>query len=124
MMEAHDFQRRAVLHGTLAAGAMLMLFGCKAKQQEEGAAGTQPSPAPLRETPPAPQTSPSPVGQAPAGSVPSTKMSKVQAQYQEQPKGDKKCANCINFIADSNTCKLVEGQISPEGWCILWTGRS
>lgn len=47
-------------------------------------------------------------------------MSKEQVQYQEQPKGDQKCSTCNNFIAESNTCKLVEGQINPNGWCTLW----
>ena len=30
------------------------------------------------------------------------------------------CGNCLNFVAGSNTCKVVEGQVSPEGWCIFW----
>jgi hypothetical protein len=104
-MEAHDPQRRTVLRGTLAAGVTLMLFGCKAKQDER---------------PPAPQTSPAPMSEAPAGAAPSAKMSQAQAQYQGQPKGPQKCANCTNFIASSNTCKVVEGQVIPEGWCIAW----
>ena len=114
-MEAHDPQRRTVLRGTLAAGVALMFFGCKAKQ-EESAPGAQTAPAPMSETPPASQTNPSPMGAAPAGSAQSTKMSQAKAQYQGQPKGDHKCANCANFIAASNTCKVVEGQVSPEGW--------
>jgi hypothetical protein len=44
-------------------------------------------------------------------------------QYQTQPKGEQKCAGCQHFIAESNACKLVEGQISPDGWCILWAGK-
>jgi hypothetical protein len=45
-------------------------------------------------------------------------------QYQLQPKGEQKCANCANFIAASNTCKQVDGQISPEGWCALWIKKA
>jgi len=30
----------------------------------------------------------------------------------------------MNFIAESNTCKLVEGQISPDGWCVLWAKKT
>jgi hypothetical protein len=45
-------------------------------------------------------------------------------QYQTQPKGDQKCGGCLHFIAESNTCKLVEGQISPDGWCILWAQKA
>lgn len=49
------------------------------------------------------------------------KMSQVAARYQAQPKGDRSCSNCTNFIAESKSCKLVEGSISPEGWCNLWS---
>jgi len=51
-----------------------------------------------------------------------TKTSKEQVQYQDQPKGEQKCANCMHFIAP-NSCKLVEGEISPEGWCTLWAQK-
>ncbi len=104
-MEAHDPQRRTVLRGTLAAGVTLMLFGCKAKQEESL---------------PTSQTGPAPVSEASSAAAPSTKMSQAQAQYQPQPKGTQKCANCTNFIASSNTCKVVEGQVASEGWCIAW----
>lgn len=52
------------------------------------------------------------------------KLPQASAQYQAKPKGDQRCANCVNFIADSNTCKLVEGPISPQGWCSLWVKKS
>ncbi len=45
-------------------------------------------------------------------------------QYQAQPKGEQKCSGCLNFIAESNTCKLVDGQISPDGWCSLWVKKA
>lgn len=51
------------------------------------------------------------------------KMSQSAARYQAQPKGDRSCANCTNFAAESKTCKLVEGSISPEGWCNLWSKK-
>lgn len=47
------------------------------------------------------------------------KMSKSQAKYQDNPKGDQKCANCMHFIAP-NSCMVVEGSISPDAWCSLW----
>ncbi len=47
------------------------------------------------------------------------KMNKAQAKYQDKPKGDQKCANCMHFIAPS-TCMVVEGNISPDAWCSLW----
>lgn len=48
-------------------------------------------------------------------------MSKEGAQYQTEPMGEQKCANCTNFIAESKTCKVVEGEVSPQGGYILWT---
>jgi hypothetical protein len=51
------------------------------------------------------------------------KLSKTQAQYRDQPKDDQKCGNCIHFIAP-DACHLVEGKISPEGWCMLWAKKT
>lgn len=48
---------------------------------------------------------------------------KAQAQYQNQPKGDQKCDLCLHFVAP-DTCHLVEGKISPEGWCMFWTQKT
>jgi hypothetical protein len=48
------------------------------------------------------------------------KVTQASVQYQTQPKGDQQCSGCRHFIADSNACKLVEGNISPDGWCVLW----
>jgi len=53
-----------------------------------------------------------------------SKVSQASVQYQAQPKGEQKCGSCLNFIAESNTCKLVDGQISPEGWCSLWAKKA
>jgi hypothetical protein len=40
-------------------------------------------------------------------------------QYQTTPKGDRRCDGCSLFVAPK-ACKNVAGEISPEGWCILW----
>lgn len=47
------------------------------------------------------------------------KMNKVQAKYQNQPKDDQKCGNCMHFVAP-NACLVVEGNISSDAWCSLW----
>lgn len=47
------------------------------------------------------------------------KISKAQAQYQDQPKGDQQCGNCMHFIAP-DSCMVVEGNVSADGWCKLW----
>jgi hypothetical protein len=44
------------------------------------------------------------------------KLSKQQAEYQDSPKGIQMCATCTLFVAP-RSCKVVEGDISPDGWC-------
>jgi hypothetical protein len=42
--------------------------------------------------------------------------------YQEKPKGPQECDNCLHFVAPSS-CKMVEGKISPKGWCQLYAPK-
>ena len=51
------------------------------------------------------------------------KMSKADALYQDQPKGEQSCANCALFIAPGS-CGVVDGTISPSGWCKLYQKKS
>lgn len=44
------------------------------------------------------------------------KLSKAQAQYQDSPRGIAMCATCTLFVAP-RACKVVDGDISPNGWC-------
>lgn len=44
------------------------------------------------------------------------KMSKQEAQYQDSPKDIRMCATCTLF-GPPKPCKVVEGDISPGGWC-------
>jgi hypothetical protein len=44
------------------------------------------------------------------------KMSKQDAQYQDSPKDIRMCATCTLFELPTS-CKVVEGDISPSGWC-------
>lgn len=119
LTEAVDPPRRIVLRGALAAGCSLLLpaslMGCDS-QKETGSAAPGAAPDTARDTGPD-TASPTPESAAPAAPA---KVSQASVQYQTQPKGEQKCANCIHFEAGSNTCKLVEGEISPEGWCLLW----
>lgn len=114
MMKEEILSRRAVLRGALAVGCGLLLpglfSGCDSKK---GTSSTGSTPA----TPPATSAD----SAAPAAIK---KVSQASVQYQIQPKGEQKCSVCQNFIAESNTCKLVEGQISPEGWCVLWMKKA
>lgn len=105
--------RRVVLRGALAVGCGLLLpaalFGCDSKK---GANSTGA----------APESSPPSSTEAAAPAA--AKSSQASVQYQAQPKGEQKCSGCQHFIAESNTCKLVEGQISPNGWCSLWSKQA
>ncbi len=44
-------------------------------------------------------------------------------QYQDKPKNGQKCADCIHFQSP-NACKLVAGNISPDGWCMLFSPKA
>ena len=46
----------------------------------------------------------------------SEKMTKARAEYQDTPNGIYSCATCTLFEAP-NSCKVVEGEVSKEGWC-------
>ena len=112
--------RRVVLRGALAVGCGLLLpaalFGSDSKKSESST-GTTPDTGSA-----APDSSPTPSADdaAPAAA----KVSQASVQYQNQPKGEQKCSGCLHFIAGSNSCKLVEGQISPDGWCSLWVQKA
>lgn len=112
-MEEEILPRRVVLRGALAVTFGLLLppalFGCDSRK---GANSTGSAP------PGSPSTS--------ADAAPSTtaKASQASAQYQPEPKGEQKCSGCLQFIPESNTCKVVDGQISPDGWCRLWVKKA
>jgi hypothetical protein len=44
------------------------------------------------------------------------KMTQQQALYQDSPKDIMMCATCTLF-EPPKTCKVVEGDVSPSGWC-------
>ena len=48
------------------------------------------------------------------------KLAQDRVHYQETPKDGKVCRDCMHFFPDTNTCRLVEGTINPEGWCQLY----
>ena len=57
------------------------------------------------------------------------KVAKAAMQYQDSPKGTASCSNCMQFIpgksAKANgTCKVVDGSISPNGWCLAYSAKS
>lgn len=48
-----------------------------------------------------------------------TKVTQKAAAYQDTPKGPQRCDNCTQFEPPSS-CKVVEGNINPAGWCALY----
>ena len=44
------------------------------------------------------------------------KSTKIEANYQDSPKGEEHCDDCTMFIEPSS-CTAVKGVISPVGWC-------
>jgi hypothetical protein len=50
------------------------------------------------------------------------KVSKAAMKYQDKPNGDKQCSNCMQFIPPGS-CKVVEGAISPNGYCLAWAKK-
>jgi hypothetical protein len=51
------------------------------------------------------------------------KASKEAMQYQDKPNADKRCSNCRSFLPP-NTCTVVEGPVSPDGYCLAWTKKA
>ena len=49
--------------------------------------------------------------------------SQADAKYQGKPKDDQRCDGCILF-QPLNTCKVVQGEISPSGWCQLFVKKT
>jgi len=109
--ETDNPTRRIMLRGLLAAGCGLLipsvLQGCEAGKEADTAGVDAP-----------PMADPTSAGQPVAEPE---KVSKASVQYQTQPQGGQQCSNCLYFIVDSNACRKVEGDISPVGWCVIWS---
>jgi hypothetical protein len=43
--------------------------------------------------------------------------------YQSSPKDGRQCDGCALFQAP-DSCKVVDGTISPSGWCKLWAKKN
>lgn len=56
-----------------------------------------------------------------------SKMSKKAAQYQDQPKDGQRCDGCQFYIPAEGdgpgACQVVEGEIAPEAWCVLYAPK-
>lgn len=57
------------------------------------------------------------------------KGSKSQFKYQDKPNGNQKCSECSLFIpgktaSEDGECKVVDGAISPSGWCTAFSPKA
>ncbi|WP_345993980.1 iron oxidase oxidoreductase [Sulfurimonas sp. HSL-1716] len=51
------------------------------------------------------------------------KSPKKQFLYQDHPKDGKECSECLQFFPKTNECRIVEGSISPHGWCVAFSKK-
>jgi len=51
------------------------------------------------------------------------KAPKKAVNYQYEPKDGKRCEVCQNW-QPPDACKLIRGEISPDGWCQLWSAAA
>lgn len=57
-----------------------------------------------------------------------TKLAKAAVKYQDKPNAGKDCDDCLQFIPGAapranGKCKVVEGDISPHGYCAAFTPK-
>jgi hypothetical protein len=51
------------------------------------------------------------------------KIKQTDAKYQDHPNGNQQCDGCVQF-QPPNACKIVDGTISPKGWCQFFGAKS
>lgn len=51
-----------------------------------------------------------------------SKIAQKTAGYQDKPSDQNRCGTCAHF-APPNACKIVDGQVSPSGWCKLFVAK-
>jgi hypothetical protein len=50
------------------------------------------------------------------------KISHADAKYQTTPDGQQRCEICLQFEPPDH-CKIVQGPITPQGWCQYFAAR-
>ena len=61
-------------------------------------------------------------GTAARAAMAQEKLAQNLVQYQATPKDGAMCSTCVNFVAP-NACKIVDGNISPNGWCVAYAPK-
>jgi hypothetical protein len=62
------------------------------------------------------------VGMRPKPAAGMMKISQKAVAYQDHPQGKKRCDECVQF-QPPNACKIVDGIISPQGFCGIFMPR-
>jgi hypothetical protein len=57
------------------------------------------------------------------GAAAQGKVGQNTVSYQDKPKGTQRCDGCTLF-QPPNACKVVEGEVSAQGWCSLFAQPS
>jgi hypothetical protein len=57
------------------------------------------------------------------------KASKASMKYRTHPHDGQSCDTCLQFLPGpkpgaNGTCKVVDGAISPKGWCLAYVKKS
>ena len=63
-----------------------------------------------------------------AASADASKASQGSMHYQTSPNGSMQCSGCKFFISGTDpkangSCQIVDGSISPSGYCIAYTAK-
>lgn len=61
-------------------------------------------------------------GAVPIAAMAGSKIAGKSVKYQDVPKGKSRCDNCRQWQAPAS-CKLVDGVISPSGWCMIYAPK-
>jgi hypothetical protein len=51
------------------------------------------------------------------------KVAQSAVAYQDKPKGTQRCEGC-NLFQPPTACKVVDGAVSPQGWCSLFSAKA
>jgi len=62
-------------------------------------------------------------GAAARSAMAQEKLAQNLVQYQDTPKDGAMCSACVNFVAPDG-CKIVDGKISPNGWCVAFAPKA
>jgi hypothetical protein len=61
-------------------------------------------------------------------SLAQAKATKAAMKYQDKPNAGNECDKCLQYVPGKSakapgTCKVVEGSVSPKGWCAAFAPK-